>query len=259
MLAVFDKFTGKPPEELGLPSMGSQRGKTRQEIMEMFKSSRPDSVVYHLSNGNFMAFSHEDENPIHPRSTVVMGDVFCIFIGSLENISDLRRHYGLSRQATEAMVVVEAYKVLRDRAPYPPDQVVKDLEGKFAFLLFDAKSTTLFAARVTSITLDRDGGMKLMWGMAGDGSLVCSDDQKIMSESCGNCSAPFPQGCIFMNSCGMISFDHPLHKVGAIAREDDNGNISSVTFQVDLYTRLPSIPRTGSAANWADATVLQGD
>ncbi|KAK6932552.1 protein of unknown function DUF3700 [Dillenia turbinata] len=253
MLAVFEKLTGKAPEELCLPSMGSQRGKTQQEILEMFKSSRPDSVVYHLSNGNFMALSHEDENPIHPRSTVVMDDVFCIFIGSLENISDLRRHYGLSRQATDAVVVVEAFKVLRDRAPYPPDQVVKDLEGKFAFLLFDAKSTTLFAAR------DRDGGMKMMWGMAGDGSLVCSDDRKIMSEACGNCSAPFPQGCIFMNSCGLISFDHPLHKVRAIAREDESGKISSVMFQVDLYTRLPSIPRTGSAANWADATVVRGD
>ena len=48
------------------------------------------------------------------------------------------------------MVVVEAYKVLRDRAPYPPDQVIRDLEGKFAFILFDAKGGTLFTARVSS-------------------------------------------------------------------------------------------------------------
>lgn len=66
-------------------------------------------------------------------------------------MSELKRHYGLSRQATEAMVLIEAYKVLRDRAPYPPDQVIKDLEGKFAFVLFDARSHIPFAGRVSSI------------------------------------------------------------------------------------------------------------
>ena len=80
---------------------------------------------------------------------VVMDDIFCIFIGTLGNISELRRHYGLSRGATEVLVVVEAYKVLRDRAPYPPDQVIKDFEGKFVLILFDAKSGTLFVARVS--------------------------------------------------------------------------------------------------------------
>lgn len=62
-----------------------------------------------------------------------------------------------------------------------------------------------------------------------------------------------------MNGNGLISFDHPLHKVKAIAREDDDGKICGVIFQVDLFTRLPSIPRTGSAANWADITVQEGE
>lgn len=82
------------------------------------------------------------------RSIVVMEDIFCIFSGALDNICDLRKYYGLSRQATEAMIMVEAYKVLRDRAPYPPDQVIKELEGKFSFILFDSKTSTLFLARV---------------------------------------------------------------------------------------------------------------
>lgn len=80
-----------------------------------------------------------------------MDDIFCIFIGTLENMCELRRHYGLSRQATEAVVLIEAYKTLRDRAPYPPDQVIKDLQGQFSFVLFDAKSSNLFVARVISI------------------------------------------------------------------------------------------------------------
>ncbi|KAH1103115.1 hypothetical protein AAZX31_13G223500 [Glycine max] len=127
-----------------------------------------------------MALSHEDESPIHPRSIVVLDDIFCIFMGSLANIAELRHHYGLARQATEAMIVIEAYKALRDRAPYPPDQVVKHLDGKFAFIIFDAKTYTLFKAR------DREGSVKFQWGMARDGSLVCSDDPTIIREGCGN-------------------------------------------------------------------------
>lgn len=80
-----------------------------------------------------------------------MDDIFCIFSGALYNTCEMRRRYGLSRQATEAMIVVEAYKVLRDRAPYPPDQVIKELEGKFAFILFDSKASTLFLARVAQL------------------------------------------------------------------------------------------------------------
>lgn len=82
---------------------------------------------------------------------VVKDDIFCIFIGTLGNVCELGWHYGLCRRATEAMAVVEAYKVLRDRAPYPPDQVIKDLDGKFAFILFDAKFGTLFVARVREL------------------------------------------------------------------------------------------------------------
>ncbi|KAH7568932.1 hypothetical protein ACOSP7_012047 [Xanthoceras sorbifolium] len=250
MLAVFEKAIGKPPHEFSLiPSSGLGSLKSQQEIAEIFKSSWPQSTLYNLSNGNFMALSHEDESPLHPRSIVVMDDIFSIFIGTLENMSELRRHYGLSRQATEAMVLIEAYKTLRDRAPYPPDQVVKDLQGKFAFILFDAKSSNLFAAR------DRDGSVDFKWGIAGDGSLICSNDPNIIAEACGKSCTNFPPGCIFMNGSGLKSFDHPLHKVRAILRENDEGKASGLTFQVDLFTRLPSIPRSGSAANWADTAV----
>ncbi|XP_015888980.3 stem-specific protein TSJT1 [Ziziphus jujuba] len=253
MLAVFEKSIGKPPEELRLPSVGfgNSKSSSREEILKSFRASWPESSVYNLSNGNFMALSRENDAYSPPRSIIVMEDVFCIFIGTLENTSELRRHYGLSRLATEAMVVIEAYKVLRDRAPYPPDQVIKDLHGKFAFILFDVRNSTLFIAR------DRDGSIELQWGMAGDGSLVCSNNPNIIREACGKSCSPFPAGCMFTNGSGLISFVHPLHKVKAIAREDDNGDVCGVFFQVDLYTRIPSIPRTGSASNWADSTVVE--
>ncbi|PON36776.1 Nucleophile aminohydrolase, N-terminal [Parasponia andersonii] len=171
-------------------------------------------------------------------------EILGIFRSSWTEISEAIM--GFPRQATEAIVVVEAYKVLRDRAPYPIDQVIKDLQGNFAFILFDAPSGTLFVAR------DGNGSVDFHWGLARDGSLVCSNNPNIIKETCGKSCAPFPPGCIFRNGSGLISFDHPLNKVRAIARQDDVGNICGVSFQVDFCTRLHSIPRTGSASNWAD-------
>ncbi|KAM6550304.1 hypothetical protein CsatB_000112 [Cannabis sativa] len=247
MLAVFEKSISNPPEELSLPSLGLENFMNREKILQTFRSSSSEVTVYNLTNGNFMALSHDDTSYSHPRSIVVLDDVFCFFIGTLVNTSDLRRHYGLPRQATEAIVVVEAYKVLRDRAPYPIDQVIKDLQGNFAFVLFDANSGTLFTSR------DRNGSVELHWGLAGDGSLVFSNHSNIIKEACSKSYGPFPPGCIFRNGSGLLSFDHPLNKVRAITHKDDDfENICGVSFQVDLYTRIPSIPRSGSASNWAD-------
>lgn len=69
MLAVFEQSIGKPPSELSVAQTDRQKkeAKTKEEIEESFKSWKPDSTFYHLSNGNFMAFSHGNENPFHPR------------------------------------------------------------------------------------------------------------------------------------------------------------------------------------------------
>lgn len=75
--------------------------------------------------------------------------MYCIFMGSLNNLSRLNKQYGLSKATNEAMFVIEAYRTLRDRGPYPADQVLKDLEGSFGFVLFDAKSGSVFAALVS--------------------------------------------------------------------------------------------------------------
>lgn len=75
--------------------------------------------------------------------------VYCVFKGSLNNLCPLIKQYGLSPNSTsEAMLVVQAYRTLRDRGPYPADQVLKDLDGSFAFIMFDSHSATLFTAMV---------------------------------------------------------------------------------------------------------------
>jgi hypothetical protein len=63
-------------------------------------------------------------------------------------LSILNKQYGLSKGTDEAMFVIEAYKTLRDRSPYPADQVVKELDGSVAFVVYDSKNGGVFAALV---------------------------------------------------------------------------------------------------------------
>ena len=80
-------------------------------------------------------------------------DIYCLFLGSLNNLCSLNKQYGLTKCSNEAMFVIEAYRTLRDRGPYPADQVVKDLDGSFAFVVYDSKAGTVFAALVINIFL----------------------------------------------------------------------------------------------------------
>jgi len=82
------------------------------------------------------------------RSLGVVDDIFCIFEGILDNVAVLRQQYGLNKSANEVAIVIEAYRTLRDRGPYPADQVVRDLSGKFSFVLYDSASQALFTAVV---------------------------------------------------------------------------------------------------------------
>lgn len=75
-------------------------------------------------------------------------DIYCLFLGSLNNLCLLNKQYGLTKTTNEAMFVIEAYRTLRDRGPYPADQVIKDLDGSFAFVVYDSKVGTVFAALV---------------------------------------------------------------------------------------------------------------
>jgi asparagine synthetase B (glutamine-hydrolysing) len=74
--------------------------------------------------------------------------IYCVFLGSLNNLCHLIKQYGLSKGTDEAMFVIEAYRTLRDRGPYPADQVLKDLDGSFGFIVYDNNAKTVFAALV---------------------------------------------------------------------------------------------------------------
>lgn len=70
-------------------------------------------------------------------------------MGMLENLPQLRHTYGLSKMINEVQLITEMYRVLRDRGPYSADQVIQDLSGPFAFVLYDNKTKTLLVACVS--------------------------------------------------------------------------------------------------------------
>ncbi|KAE9452588.1 hypothetical protein C3L33_15507, partial [Rhododendron williamsianum] len=171
--------------------------------------------------------------------------IYCIFLGSLRNLCALNKQYGLSKGVNEAMYVIEAYRTLRDRGPYPAHEVLKDLDGSFGFVVYDTKAGTVFVA------LGADEGVKLFWGIGGDGSVVISDNLEVVKASCAKSFAPFPTGCMYHNERGLMSFEHPMNKMKAMPRIDSEGTMCGATFKVDSYSRISSMPRVGSEANWA--------
>ncbi|XP_061361486.1 stem-specific protein TSJT1-like [Gastrolobium bilobum] len=250
MLAIFHKAFAHPPEELNSPASynGTKKPKVPEETLREFLSHHPHNT-FSLSFGHaaVLAYVRPDQPfSVHQRLFCGLDDIYCLFLGSLNNLCSLKKQYGLSRGTNEAMFVIEAYKTLRDRGPYPADQVVKDLDGSFAFVVYDSKVGSVFAA------LGSDGGVKLYWGIAADGSVVISDDLDVIKEGCAKSFAPFPTGCMFHSEGGLMSFEHPMNKLKAMPRIDSEGTMCGANFKVDKYARVNSIPRVGSQANWME-------
>lgn len=94
-------------------------------------------------------------------------------------------------------------------------------------------------------------GVGLFWGIAGDGSVVISDNLEIIKGSCAKSFAPFPSGCMFHSEQGLMSFEHPMSKMKAMPRIDSEGVMCGANFKADNKSRISSMPRVGSEANWA--------
>ena len=58
-------------------------------------------------------------------------------------------------------------------------------------------------------------------------------------------------GFMFHSEGGLMRFEHPMNMVKAMPRVDSQGVICGANFKVDKFTRINSMPRTGSAANWS--------
>ncbi|XP_072981055.1 stem-specific protein TSJT1-like [Typha angustifolia] len=260
MLAIFHKQFAHPPQELispesssnipsGKPGSARRQPKNPDEILRDFYAAHPvDSFSATFSGGAALACvgPHSRQPSIHQRLFCSIDDIYCMFVGSIHNLSTLIRQYGLcSKSTNEAVLVIEAYRTLRDRGPYPADQVVNDLSGSFSFVVYDNRSGAVFAA------LSSDGAMPLYWGIGADGSVVICDERDVVKGGCGKSYAPFPPGCMFHSEGGLKSFEHPMNKMKAMPRVDSEGVMCGANFKVDTCSKINSMPRVGSAANWA--------
>ncbi|GMP48561.1 hypothetical protein CsSME_00015873 [Camellia sinensis var. sinensis] len=203
MLAVFHKSIAKSPEALQSPHSEAVSSLKDGFLARHFSSVYPGSVTINLGASGLMAYSMDKQNPLLPRLFSVTDNIFCMFQGHIENVAPLKQQYGLNKTANEVIIVMEAYRTLRDRGPYPADQVLRDLHGKFAFILYDSSSKTTFVAA------DADGSVPFFWGADVEGNIVLSDDVEIVKKGCCKSFAPFPKGCFFTTSGGLRSFEHP--------------------------------------------------
>ncbi|XP_042052094.1 stem-specific protein TSJT1-like [Salvia splendens] len=247
MLAVLNKSVAKSPDALQqTPENGAVSAIKDGFLAAHFSSTHPGSFLINLASSGVIAYSSARQNPLLPRLFAVVDDMFCLFEGHIENIAVLKQQYGLNKTANEVSIVIEAYRTLRDRGPYPAEHVVRGIEGRFAFVLFDATSQSTF------IAADVDGCVPFFWGTDAEGHLVVSTDTGIVKQGCGKSFSPFPKGCFFTSSGGLRSYEH-LNELKAVPRVDSSGEVCGMTFKVDEESRKEksTMPRVGSDANWS--------
>lgn len=247
MLAVFDKSVAKCPEGLQSPNPEAVSALKDGYLAQHFSSVHPNAVAINLGQSGFISYTSDKQNPLLPRLFAVVDNMFCLFQGHIENLAPLKQQYGLNKTGNEVNIIIEAYRSLRDRGPYPIDQVVRDLQGKFAFILYDCVSKNTFSA------LDTDGSVPFFWGADSEGNLVLSDDVQIVKKGCGKSFAPFPKGCFFTSSGGLRSYEHPCNEMKPVPRVDSSGEVCGANFKVDAEAKKATfgMPRVGSAADWS--------
>ncbi|KAK3149081.1 hypothetical protein QOZ80_3AG0212710 [Eleusine coracana subsp. coracana] len=244
MLAVFDRAVAPSPE--GLRQPGAAADGSAAGLVDLFREARPEAVTVNLGGAADMAYSSRDQSPLLPRLFGAVEDVYCLFQGTIENVAVLKQQYGLSKGANEVSIIIEAYRTLRDRGPYPADQVVRDIGGKFAFVLYDCSTKSVFMAA------DTYGRVPFYWGVDSEDRLVVSDNAEIVKKACGKSFAPFPKGFFFSTSGGLQSYEHPFNEVKPVPRVDSKGEVCGITYTVDAKAKKETnIPRVGSAADWS--------
>ena len=220
------------PVELLVAGSRTTSPKTREsELVSHFLGGTEPALSVQLGDLGHLAYSHANQALLRPRSFAAKDDIFCLFEGVLDNLGNLNQQYGLSKGANEVLLVIEAYKTLRDRAPYPASFMLSQLTGSYAFVLFDKSTSSLLVAS------DPEGKVPLFWGITADGSVAFSNDIDLLKGSCGKSLAPFPQGCFYSNALGGLKcYENPKNKVTAVPANEEE--ICGATFKVESATAI---------------------
>ncbi|KAL8142570.1 hypothetical protein V2J09_015602 [Rumex salicifolius] len=247
MFAVFSNSVAKSPDALKNSSESEAFSAMKDDsLLRHFVSLFPEAVSVSLGPKGLLAFSSDRQHPRLPRLFACVDEIFCMFQGHIENVASLKQLYGLTKIADEVSIIVEAYRSLRDRAANSPDQVLRTIEGKFAFIVYDNTS------KCTFIAVDADGCVPLYWGTDAEDNVVLSSDIEIVKKACGNSVGSFPNGCFFTSSGGLRSFEHPRKELNAVPWDDGSGQSIGVTFVVaaDEKKEEPGkvgMPRVGTS------------
>ena len=227
MLGVFSSAIVSPPDELVAAGSRTPSPKiTADALVKRFLDTNPSAVSVQIGDHAQLAYTHHSQSFLHPRSFAAKDEFFSLFEGALDNLGSLRQQYGLAKSANEAVLVIEAYKALRDRAPYPPNHVVGHLSGSFAFIVFDKSTSNLFVAS------DQFGKVPLYWGITADGYVAFADNIEVLKGACGKSLASFPQGCFFSTLVGELrSYENPKNKITAVPAKEEE--IWGATFKVE--------------------------
>ncbi|CAN6452860.1 unnamed protein product [Victoria cruziana] len=227
MLGIFSSSIATAPDELAAAGNRTPSPKLAASVLfDRFVKSSGDVVSLRLQGDAYLAYTHRDQTPLMPRVFAAKDDILCLFKGTLDNLASLRQQYGLAKNTNEAVLVIEAYKTLRDRAPFPPSHVVGHLSGDFAFVVFDNAASAVFVAS------DQSGKVPLYWGITADGYLAFADDSDLLRGSCGKSLASFPEGCFFSTKWGELkSYEHPKNKVTCVAAPEED--VWGATFLVE--------------------------
>ncbi|KAK6913882.1 protein of unknown function DUF3700 [Dillenia turbinata] len=227
MLGVFSSSIVSPPDELVAAGSRTPSPKISAEaLVKRFLEGNASTVSVQIGDHVQLAYTHHNQSPLLPRSFAVKDEIFCLFEGALDNLGSLKQQYGLAKSANEVILVIEAYKALRDRKPYPPSHVVGHLVGNFAFVVYDKSTSTLFVAS------DQFGKVPLYWGITADGYVAFADDANLLKGACGKSLASFPQGCFYSTAVGELKcYENPKSRITAEFAEEEE--IWGATFKVE--------------------------
>ncbi|XP_028112898.1 stem-specific protein TSJT1-like [Camellia sinensis] len=135
MLGVFSSSIVLPPKELVAAGSRTLSPKIMATtLVKRFLDSNQSAVSMQIGDDVQLAYTHHNQSPLQPRSFAVKDEIFCLFEGALDrsfavkdeifclfegaldNLGSLKQQYGLAKSANEVVLVIEAYKALRDRA-----------------------------------------------------------------------------------------------------------------------------------------------